>query len=171
MTTWKAIPGFSGYDVSDEGQVRSVNRLITTKAGVVKHSRGRVLQPALSKWGRRIVRLYPEEIPGGRTRPVSVLVLETFTGPRPAPNLECCHNDGDLTNDSAANLRWGTRGSNVRDAVNHGTHNNARKTACKFGHEFTPENTYQRASGRRACRTCGNSRQRAYQQRKRVDHG
>ena len=31
---------------------------------------------------------------------------------------------------------------------------NARKTRCKRGHSFTPENTIHRPSGRRACRTC-----------------
>ena len=30
----------------------------------------------------------------------------------------------------------------------------ATKTHCKRGHEFTPENTYRRPRGGRACRTC-----------------
>lgn len=30
----------------------------------------------------------------------------------------------------------------------------ARKTYCKRGHEFTPENTYIRKSGARTCRQC-----------------
>lgn len=34
------------------------------------------------------------------------------------------------------------------------TAQNARKTRCKYGHEFTPENTYQNQHGRRACREC-----------------
>ena len=33
------------------------------------------------------------------------------------------------------------------------TASNARKTHCKYGHEFTPENTYQKSMGRE-CRTC-----------------
>lgn len=32
----------------------------------------------------------------------------------------------------------------------------ARKTHCKYGHEFTPENTIVRNPGRRQCRTCTN---------------
>jgi hypothetical protein len=31
---------------------------------------------------------------------------------------------------------------------------NARRTHCKRGHEFTPENTYRTASGNRLCRIC-----------------
>jgi hypothetical protein len=31
---------------------------------------------------------------------------------------------------------------------------NARKAHCNNGHEYTPENTYQRPAGRRECRSC-----------------
>lgn len=43
---------------------------------------------------------------------------------------------------------------------------NKRKTHCKHGHEFTPENTILRADGR-ACRTCQNRDAAAYKRRKR----
>lgn len=35
---------------------------------------------------------------------------------------------------------------------------NARKTHCKRGHEFTPENTYVWKPGHRACKTCARAR-------------
>lgn len=41
---------------------------------------------------------------------------------------------------------------------------NARKTHCKRGHEFTPENTYVYKSGSRSCRTCMRDRKRLYRQ-------
>lgn len=31
---------------------------------------------------------------------------------------------------------------------------NSRKTACKHGHEFTPDNTFIRVDGARSCRVC-----------------
>lgn len=36
-----------------------------------------------------------------------------------------------------------------------------RKPVCQKGHEFTPENTYQRPNGDRQCRVCQRSRKRA----------
>lgn len=43
----------------------------------------------------------------------------------------------------------------------------AMKTHCKHGHEFTPENTYQRPDreARRVCRACVNRRSAAYRRR------
>lgn len=35
---------------------------------------------------------------------------------------------------------------------------NARKTHCKHGHEFTPENTHHRPGGGRTCRTCARAK-------------
>ena len=39
---------------------------------------------------------------------------------------------------------------------------NTRKTHCKHGHEFTPENTRATRQGGRACRACHRERQRGY---------
>ena len=47
----------------------------------------------------------------------------------------------------------GTRSENRMDSVIAGTHNEARKTHCKWGHEFTPENT-RLYKGSRICRAC-----------------
>jgi hypothetical protein len=53
----------------------------------------------------------------------------------------------------------GTYTDNQRDCVRKGRHFETRKTHCKRGHEFKPENTYY--SGRqRVCRLCDNARRR-----------
>lgn len=38
---------------------------------------------------------------------------------------------------------------------------NAQKTACPAGHDYTPENTYVDPEGKRHCRTCDRARKRA----------
>ena len=47
-------------------------------------------------------------------------------------------------------------------------HYNARKTHCKFGHEFTPENTHMLKHGERLCRICHNERSRLNRERKKL---
>jgi hypothetical protein len=84
--------------------------------------------------------------------------------------MECCHYDGDPANNRVGNLRWDTRSSNNLDAVRHGTHWAAKKTHCKHGHEFTPENTGVQAGGRgRRCRTCVRQNREARAQRAKDD--
>jgi hypothetical protein len=56
----------------------------------------------------------------GKARYVHHLVLETFVGPRPN-GMECCHCDGDASNNHLSNLRWDTKASNESDKVLHGT--------------------------------------------------
>lgn len=45
---------------------------------------------------------------------------------------------------------------------------NARKTHCKEGHEFTLLNTYFRLEGRRECRICKRRMKREFRQRHKV---
>src|SRR5436190_8980247 len=52
-------------------------------------------------------------------------------------------------------LEKGNPSKNTLDSVRDGTHNMARKTHCKRGHEFTSENTYV-INGMRSCRICKN---------------
>lgn len=55
-------------------------------------------------------------------------------------------------------LYIGDRSSNTSDSVQMGSHNsnaNRNKTHCKYGHEYTPENTkFQKSNGARQCREC-----------------
>ena len=46
---------------------------------------------------------------------------------------------------------------------------NARKTHCKYGHEFTEANTYIRASNQRKCRTCHRINERERKQKQRAE--
>lgn len=102
---WKEVPNFSGYEVSNLGQVRSFKRIKT-----------RILNPSndghyRSLWlmcnGKKYRRL------------IGHLVLLAFVGP-PPDDMEMCHNDGDSFNDKLDNLRYDTHAANMQDASRHG---------------------------------------------------
>ena len=48
----------------------------------------------------------------------------------------------------------------ISEANKGGTNQNTFKTHCKWGHEFTPENTFLRSNGARDCLTCKRRRGR-----------
>lgn len=51
-------------------------------------------------------------------------------------------------------LVLGTPAANVADMVLKGRHSRSTQTHCKYGHEFTPENTAWTKKGARRCRAC-----------------
>lgn len=158
---WRPVVGVDGYEVSDQGRVRSLDRtldLFIYGKWTKRTYKGRVLRPFKGDaYGHQVVSF------GHRNRHyVHTIVLTAFVGPRPA-GAEACHGDGDPHNNRLENLRWDTASSNQRDRLVHGTHHYARRTHCKNGHEYTPENTQWRirkgprnvtASHSRVCRKC-----------------
>lgn len=152
---WKPIPGWEGlYEASSIGRVRGVDRI--DSAG--RQWGGRVLSPAKSTGGYRQVGLSRNGRP--KYYYIHRLVLLTFHGPAPL-GTECLHADGDPNNNSASNLRHGTRSENILDQVVHGRHRNASKTTCKRGHPYDEANTIVNpVRGSRSCRTCRSARTR-----------
>jgi hypothetical protein len=145
---WLRIPGHEGYEVSDLGRVRSVDRTIMRRDGKPKRCRGQILKPMVPE-GYARVRL------GGQWRSVHQLVLEAFVGPRP-DGMQVCHVDGVSTNNHLENLRWGTVSENQLDRVRHGTHQETAKTCCRRGHPLRAPNLDERylKHGRRICLAC-----------------
>ena len=161
---WLPVPGYEGlYDVSDQGRVRSLDRVVTERGGRTQRLRGRVLKPAPDPDGYLHVVLC-----NGRphTYKVHRLVARAFHG-EPAPGQVVCHNDGTYTNNIAGNLRWDTRSANNLDTVRHGTNHWASRTHCPQGHAYSPENT-RRWRGGRYCRECIRDATRRYKARKRA---
>lgn len=103
---WKPVDGFPGYFVSDHGRLRNKSLLIlggiSRQKGAPSHVKVR-----LRKDGKQ------------HPRVLSRLVLTAFVGPCPE-GMECCHWDGDPTNNHLSNLRWDTRVANRADMRRHG---------------------------------------------------
>ena len=116
METWKPVAGYEGaYEVSDLGQVRSLDRI----GGRGRRFKGKLLVQHLDGSGYPFVSLCSH----GKALPHSVarLVLEAFVGACP-PNMEACHfPDPNRENNRLTNLRWDTRSSNHADKLVHGT--------------------------------------------------
>ncbi|MCV7434792.1 NUMOD4 domain-containing protein [Mycolicibacterium bacteremicum] len=153
---WRPVVGFEGlYEVSSFGRVRSLDRLVPNGASRrLKRLTGRMMrQHKVPPTNYLSVQMSKENF--RERRRVHVMVLESFVGPRPAPEFDACHNNGDPLDNSVGNLRWDTKVANAQDSLRAGTNRNASKTSCKRGHAFTPANTYILPKrGARVCRTC-----------------
>lgn len=151
---WRDIPEYEGiYQVSNQGEVRSLDRIITYRDGRTRKKKGTALRQFTWGHGYRYVMLSKHN--ESEKKYVHHLVLEAFVGPRPS-GLVCCHNDGNEANNTLLNLRWDTPSENNRDRVRHGTHQNSNKTHCSRGHSLETFNLQQSTlkEGRRRCLAC-----------------
>jgi hypothetical protein len=154
---WLSVPGYPGYEISDQGQVRSLDREGRGRWGPRKF-KGQILTQVMvggppGTGGRyHACTLYQNGKP--KQVVIHILVLEVFVGPRPE-GMCGCHRDDDPDNNRLKNLYWGTPTQNARDAVNNGLCAKSKITHCPHGHEYTKDNTYiVRKSGHRQCRAC-----------------
>lgn len=114
---WKQIEHFEGYEVSDQGRVRSWwaptrgRRKRREQPALIAGSHGSGNSPYLRICVTHAGRKY--------TRRIHQCVLTAFVGPRPSGQWGL-HNDGDLLNNDLGNLRWGTPKENADDRSRHG---------------------------------------------------
>ena len=108
---WKGIPGWPEYQVSDEGSVRRARR-------GNNWPEGKVLQPNLAN-GYLNIHLYRDS--KCHVYGVHALMCLAFRGPRPTPNHQVAHYNGDKTDNRIANLRWALPIENAADKRRHRT--------------------------------------------------
>lgn len=166
---WRPVVGYEDrYEVSNDGKIRSIPREFTDKIGRSCWIPRRELSLPTRYTGHKMASLRGDG--NSKTYYVHRLVLEAFVGPAP-DGMEACHNNGVPDDNRVENLRWDTRSANRLDRVTHGVDQNAKKTHCKQGHEFTPDNTYKSPNGnKRACMTCKRKWAREGKRRVRAAH-
>jgi len=118
---WRSVVGYEGlYEVSSLGSVRTLGRRADNERGNRNGRqavRGRLLSPS----GPRYLRVTLTKDGLSKRLMVHQLVLETFVGLRPAGMVARHFPNRDVTDNRAANLRWGTPTENQADRVAHGT--------------------------------------------------
>ena len=103
---WKDIKGYEGiYQVSNKGNVRSLDRTVITKENKVRSLKGKLLKPATITHGYLGVNLC------NKSYRVHRLVAEAFIpNPNNLPIIN--HLDEDKTNNCVDNLQWCTSQEN-----------------------------------------------------------
>jgi hypothetical protein len=112
--TWRNVAGFSGYEVSDQGRIRSLPR--KNLQGAMR--RGRILKQDVNWAGYHLVK--PARDGAKHARLVHRLVLEAFKGECPE-GLQARHLNGIRSDNQLGNLEWGTIQENRADQKRHGT--------------------------------------------------
>jgi HNH endonuclease/NUMOD4 motif len=158
---WRPVPWRAGYEVSSHGRVRSVDRVQARLFdGQLVRYRGKILKQQRSSFGHFSVTLGNLGVGmNEHRRAVHRLVMEVFVGPCP-DGMEVRHLNGVPGDNRVENLKYGTHTENVLDAVAHGTHTFASRTACPRGHKLAEPNLIpsQLIRGHRVCLACSRGR-------------
>ena len=119
LEEWRTVAEHGGYEVSNKGRVRSVDRVIRVRNRWGNMSdrklKGRVLKPGRTPFG------YPHvAVEGKATMMVHKMVAAAFMGEAPDGEF-VLHKDGDPSNNLLSNLKHGTQVESMADARRHGT--------------------------------------------------
>lgn len=115
MEIWKDCLDLPFYQVSNMGNVRSLDRFIYSKDGKKKKHKGRVLKLANLNGYLTFGTSSPRKI-----NLVHREVLKSFIGPQPK-GMQACHENGIRSDNRIENLRWDTPLNNTHDKFKHKT--------------------------------------------------
>lgn len=115
---WRFIQGYSSYEVSNMGRVRTHKRLDNRgqpKLLSLSMTAEKPTKPRYWKVG------LCSDLGPRRTLEVHRLVLIAFVDPPPSPKHQGAHKDGNGLNNWEPNLKWATQADNEKDKILHGT--------------------------------------------------
>lgn len=145
---WRDIPGEPGYQASNFGRIRSVDRMMQRRCDKRPFlHRGKVLTPKDNGKGYKHVTLGM-----GKQYYIHRLVLSTFC-PNNNPALtDVNHLDGNKGNNRLANLEWCTRTDNNYHAYNTGLHSSGeRHSQSKYSNSLVASIKERHANGEKVC--------------------
>ena len=108
MEIWKKAVGYSSYEVSNLGRIKTFNWKNTGREAIMK--------PALD--GSGYLRTVMKDDNGvSKTIKVHRIVLNTFDFNDNYKTLEVNHKDGNKSNNNIENLEWVTRHQNIQHCI------------------------------------------------------
>ena len=110
---WRDIPGFPGYQCSQDGKIKSLRRFLVRSNGRPFTVPERIVKNRVGTKGYLHVGLYVNK--ARVYRPVARLVYMTWVGPIPA-GMEIDHIDQNNVNNHVSNLQPLTKEENGRKA-------------------------------------------------------
>ena len=120
------VPGYEeGYEVSDQGHIRSIERTVVDSRGRANFVRARELRAVIGTNGYLKVSLCRDR--KCKTYCVHVVVAAAFLGPCPE-GTGVLHGSADRTDNRACNLRYGTSKENAADKLRDGTHHRGERS-------------------------------------------
>lgn len=155
LPDFRRLPDFPLYEIRSDGSIWSHTSWRGTEA--------RPMRQDPNRSGYLRVRLIEGGFGGKRhSLPVHQLICEAFHGPKPTPQHETRHLNGNRMDNRAENLRWGTRAENAADRKAHGTERaaeNGRKSADKLRGRYNPLcRRGHDKKGQRSCYACRKTR-------------
>lgn len=112
---WRDIPQYEGlYQVSNQGQIRSIDRIVRRNGETTKNLRGFILLPLYQKSGYMFVFLSKN----GKAKRMDIhRAVELAFIPNPENKPEVNHINEDKTDNRVENLEWAT----IKENRNYGT--------------------------------------------------
>lgn len=137
MELWKRIKGFSDYEISSHGNIRSLERTKKFKNGRIVHfspkkktqrihpGNGFLMTDLIDNAGKKKT-IYPHKLVA------SVFIIND----RPRKNKVVIHLDGDLQNNKVENLKWSSYSESIKIGFLTGKRDNSdlwTKRRLKYG--------------------------------------
>lgn len=114
---WKMIKDSKDFQVSDEGNIRSLDRIMIRKDGKKYTVKGKVLKSYVMKYGYCMIAL-KGDIKSSKT--VHRMVMKAFLPIENMDEWDVNHEDGNKKNNRLDNLKWCTKKENMKHAKDTG---------------------------------------------------